>query len=314
MKRFEGGSTAALTFSDEVAAGTITDMLSKALSSVKNGEQPKYGDATALMEIVGTEGSGMTAADREVRKYSKLDVRVLPTVAADDLKAGLTSLQSTLNSTPLFDEVNTFASAVASEMKSRALVAIVVSMLVITLYIWFRFENLNFGLAILVALVHDVLFVLGSLAFVSYINGTPIGDLFMVNDFRINMSMIAAFLTLVGFSLNDTIVIFDRVREVRGKNPRITAEMVNTSLNQTLSRTILTSLTVWLVVIVLYVMGGEGIHGFAFCLTVGVLVGTYSTIYIASPVMLWLSNRNQPQPLGEASLPKANGVMRPANG
>jgi SecD/SecF fusion protein len=133
----------------------------------------------------------------------------------------------------------------------------------------------------------------------------------MINDFRINLAMIAAFLTLVGFSLNDTIVIFDRVREVRGKNPRITPEMVNGSLNQTLSRTILTSLTVWLVVIVLYVMGGEGIHGFAFCLTVGVLVGTYSTIYIASPVMLWLSNRKQKSSQSKA-VTGNEGALRPA--
>ncbi len=104
--------------------------------------------------------------------------------------------------------------------------------------------------------------------------------------------MIAAFLTVVGYSLNDTIVVFDRIRENRGKNPALTVEMVNTSLNQTLSRTLLTSLTTLLVVLVLYAIGGEGIHGFAFCLVTGIVVGTYSTIYIASPILLWLMNRH----------------------
>ena len=112
-----------------------------------------------------------------------------------------------------------------------------------------------------------------------------------LEEFKINLPMIAAFLTIVGYSLNDTIVVFDRVREVRGKNPALTVEMVNTSLNQTLARTLLTSMTTLLVVVILYAFGGEGIHGFAFCLVMGVIVGTYSSIYVASPVLLWLMNR-----------------------
>jgi SecD/SecF fusion protein len=98
-------------------------------------------------------------------------------------------------------------------------------------------------------------------------------------------------MTIVGYSLNDTIVVFDRVREIRGKNPALTEDMIDLALNQTLSRTILTSLTVLMVVVILYALGGEGIHGFAYCLVVGTLVGTYSTIYIAAPVLLWLMNR-----------------------
>jgi SecD/SecF fusion protein len=93
-------------------------------------------------------------------------------------------------------------------------------------------------------------------------------------------------LTLVGFSVNDTIVVFDRIREVRGKSPKLTPEMINESINQTLSRTVLTSLTVFLVVAVLYMFGGEGVHLFAFVMVVGVLIGTFSSIYIASPLLL----------------------------
>ena len=100
-----------------------------------------------------------------------------------------------------------------------------------------------------------------------------------------------AFLTIIGYSLNDTIVVFDRVREVRGRNPALTEDMLNLSVNQTLSRTLLTSFTTFIVVLILYAIGGEGIHGFAFCLVLGVIVGTYSSVYVASPVLLWLMNR-----------------------
>ena len=99
--------------------------------------------------------------------------------------------------------------------------------------------------------MHDVLVTLGVTALASYVTGTSIGNLLLLEDLRINLAMIAAFLTLVGYSLNDTIVVFDRIREVRGKNPAITAQMVNTSLNQTLSRTILTSFTVFIVVLIM---------------------------------------------------------------
>ncbi|MFP6612609.1 MAG: hypothetical protein VB835_09890, partial [Pirellulales bacterium] len=88
--------------------------------------------------------------------------------------------------------------------------------------------------------------------------------------------------------LNDTIVVFDRIREVKGKSPRLTPDMVNTSINQTLSRTLLTSLTTLIVVLILYFVGGPGIHGFAFALVIGVLVGTYSSIFVASPALLWM--------------------------
>jgi SecD/SecF fusion protein len=203
------------------------------------------------------------------------------------------NIRSELAATPLFNEVNTFASAVASETRTNAAIAIVLSILGISAYIWFRFQNLVFGLAAVVSLAHDVLFTLGSLAVASWFAGSSIGDLLLIDDFRINLSMIAAFLTLVGYSLNDTIVVFDRIREVRGKNPLVTSDIVNRSLNSTLGRTLMTGVTVFIVVIILYVFGGSGVHGFAWCLLIGSLVGTYSSIYIASPFLVWfLSGRS----------------------
>ena len=111
----------------------------------------------------------------------------------------------------------------------------------------------------------------------------------------------AAFLTIIGYSLNDTIVVFDRIREVRGRSPELTGEMVNTSINQTLSRTLLTSLTTLLVVVILYVGGGSGIHGFAFSLVVGVIVGTYSSVFVASPILLWMAKGGDPAAAGSRS-------------
>lgn len=291
-QKFNGGSTTTVSFSSEVAVGTIYDMLVSAVEGITAGEGSKYPDAREFIDVEGTKGSGLEATGQQVQKFDEVTVRVTPDVSLEDLQTALANMKHKRDSSPLFDEVNTFASAVASEMKTAAVMAILISLLAIVAYIWFRFQKITFGLAAVVALVHDVLIVLGMMALASWAQGTPIGQALMLNDFRINLPMVAAFLTIVGYSLNDTIVVFDRIREVRGKNPNLTTEIVNTSLNQTLSRTLLTSLTTFLVVIILYTTGGEGIHGFAFCLTLGVIVGTYSSIYVASPVLVWLMNRN----------------------
>ena len=293
LRRFQGGSVVSLKLSDEVATGTIADQLSGSLAKLKDGTQVKYGTPQNLFEIVGTEGSGVNVGERDVRKYSKLEVRALPAIPADDLRTALQDMQATMSASPLFDEVNTFSSSVAGEMLQSAFLAIVFSMLVVVGYIWFRFQNVDFGIAGVAALIHDVLFVMGMLALVSWLRGTFVGDLLLISDMPINLPMIAAFLTLVGYSLNDTIVMFDRIREIRGKNPAITATMVNEATNQTLARTLLTSFTVGIVVAILYVLGGEGIHGFAFCMLIGVVVGTYSSIYIANPILIWLMARRQ---------------------
>ena len=168
----------------------------------------------------------------------------------------------------------------------RALAAMVASLIGIVAYIWIRFQKVSFGLAAVVALIHDVLVVLGAIA-VSFWLKDFLG-IILVEDFKISLAVIAALLTIIGYSLNDTIVVFDRIREVRGKSTDLSGDMVNRSINQTLSRTILTSLTTFIVVLILYGAGGDAIHGFAFALVVGVIVGTYSSIFVASPVLLFL--------------------------
>ena len=127
-----------------------------------------------------------------------------------------------------------------------------------------------------------------------------LGPALLLEPFKIDLPMIAAFLTLIGFSVNDTIVIFDRIRELKVKTPHLTSQMINDAVNQTLSRTILTSLTAWLVVIILYLFGGEGLHGFAFALVVGFLSGTYSTVYIATPILIdFVASKTEPAKAGK---------------
>ena len=108
----------------------------------------------------------------------------------------------------------------------------------------------------------------------------------LLTDFKVNLALVAALLTIIGYSLNDTIVIFDRIRENRGRLAHTSATVLNTSINQTISRTVLTSGTTFLAVLTLYIFGGEGVHGFALAMLIGVIVGTYSSIAIAAPLLL----------------------------
>jgi preprotein translocase SecF subunit len=179
-----------------------------------------------------------------------------------------------------FKRVVSIGSTVAGEMKSRAALALFFACLAIIIYIWFRFGELKFGVAAVLTLVHDVLITVGAVAVADHY-----GNIF--GDVKLNLPMVAAFLTLIGYSLNDTIVLFDRIREnLAGKNRTITKDLIDHSINQNLNRTVLTSVTTFGVVSALYFVGGAAIHGFAFVMMVGVVVGTYSSIFIASPILL----------------------------
>lgn len=166
---------------------------------------------------------------------------------------------------------------IGAELRKSMIQAIVVALFFILIYISWRFEFI-FAVAAIAALFHDVLITLG---------------VFSVLKIEISIAIIAAFLTIVGYSLNDTIVVFDRIREnlkvLRRENYE---KIVNTSLNQSLSRTVITSFTTLFVVVILYFFGGPVIHNFAFALIVGVIVGTYSSIFIASPILVeWQKKR-----------------------
>ncbi len=190
------------------------------------------------------------------------------------------SLESTLSRVTQID------ASVGSEAKTRALIAMLLSFAGIIAYLWVRFGTARYGLAAVVALVHDVLITLGVVVSCTYISETVFGKALLIEDFKINLELIAAFLTLVGYSVNDTIVVFDRIRENRGKNVLPTAQIINDSINQTLSRTILTSFATFIAVFVMYVWGGSGFRGFNFVMLFGILIGTYSSIAIAAPILI----------------------------
>jgi SecD/SecF fusion protein len=210
-----------------------------------------------------------------------------PEVVDDRVASNEWELISTALSQPQsLEQVSSFSSQIAETMKANAIVAVILSLLGILAYIWFRFGSLRYSLAAIVALLHDVLVTLGALALAGYVSHIAFfSQNLKIEAFQIDLGVIAALLTVIGYSLNDTIVILDRIRENRGKRPLPTQEIVNDSINQTLSRTVLTSVTTLVAVIIIYWAGGGGIRPFAFALLVGILVGTYSSVAIAAPLV-----------------------------
>ncbi len=166
---------------------------------------------------------------------------------------------------------------VGAQLKKQALLATVYSLVGMLVYLWFRFE-LIYGVAAVVAVFHDTLITVGA---------------FSLFDKEISLTVIAAILTLIGYSMNDTIVVFDRIREnLRQSRREPLAEVVNRSINQTLSRTVLTSGLTFLAVLSIFLFGGEVLHGFAFALVIGILIGTYSSIAVAAPMLVaWQERR-----------------------
>jgi len=179
-----------------------------------------------------------------------------------------------------------FDPAIASGAAQSAISAIIMSWIAIVLYVWVRFGSFRWGLAAVVCLIHDVVIVVGLLAASLWIADTWLGGILGVGSFKIDLAMVAAILTVIGYSVNDTIVVFDRIRENRGKLSSVSVMALNASINQTLGRTLLTSTTTLIVVVIMYVWGGDAIRPFSFALLVGVLFGTYSSIAIASPLLM----------------------------
>lgn len=170
--------------------------------------------------------------------------------------------------------IETIGPKVGDELKISAVKAILIALGLVLLYITIRFQWRQ-GVSAIVALVHDVLVVVG---------------MFSIFDKEFSLTVVAALLTVVGYSLNDTIVVFDRIRENQGKyRKKSFEETINLSITETLSRTLITSGTTLFVVLSLFLLGGEIIHDFAFALLVGVLIGTYSSIYVASPLSVFLT-------------------------
>lgn len=207
------------------------------------------------------------------------------TDAAHD--AGRQSVESALaagyhDSNFTIEQVEIVGPTAGKQLQKQALLATAYSLLGMLIYLWFRFE-LIYGVAAVVAVFHDTLITVGA---------------FSLTNQEITLTVIAAILTLIGYSMNDTIVVFDRIRENLALSRRETlSDVVNRSINQTLSRTVLTSGLTFLTVLSLYLFGGEVLHGFSFALVIGILIGTYSSIAVAAPMLVayqdWRASRGK---------------------
>jgi SecD/SecF fusion protein len=206
--------------------------------------------------------------------------------ARDGVEVVLSSIKSRLDATPEFQTSTTVGSSVAGDTRVAGGLAILASLIGIIIYMGVRFKGLAYGFAAAIGLVHDVIVVLGLIAVSAWVANWF--SILQVSEFKISLAVVAAFLTIIAYSINDTIILFDRVRENRGKSPVLTDRMINTAVNQTLSRTVLTSLTTFFVTLILYFLGGQGIHTFAFAMCVGVAFGTYSTIGVCAPLLYWM--------------------------
>jgi len=180
------------------------------------------------------------------------------------------TLINNLNAEINFRRVENVGPKVSSELLQSGIIAISLSLIAMLFYIWIRFEW-QFSVGSIIALFHDVIITIG---------------IFSILSLEINLSIIAAVLTIVGYSMNDTVVIYDRIRENLNKHTRLNiSETANLSINETLSRTIITSLTTLLALLSIYILGGEILRGFSFAMILGVLIGTYSSIFVAAPVL-----------------------------
>tara|TARA_Y100000741_G_scaffold354322_1_gene328527 strand:+ start:407 stop:1348 length:942 start_codon:yes stop_codon:yes gene_type:complete len=205
-------------------------------------------------------------------------IRVEQQAGGDQIQQNVVNIVKTALNTSLSSDINfrrteVVGPKVSSELIKAGIIAIVVAVFAMLVYIWFRFEW-QFSLGAVIALIHDVLLTLG---------------IFSLLQLEFNLSIIAAILTIVGYSMNDTVVVYDRVREnLRKYRKKEIIDLLNISINETLSRTIMTSVTTLLALLSLYIFGGSVIKGFTFAMIWGVLVGTYSSIFIAAPLLNYL--------------------------
>ena len=224
----------------------------------------------------------MNLGDVTVKKFGKENdylVKIEMTESNNEnfIKSINEKLSSDLGSNINFRRVENVGPKVSKELLKAGLLAISLSLIAMLFYIWIRFEW-QFSLGAIIALMHDVIITVGIFSFLSY---------------EVNLSIVAAVLTIVGYSMNDTVVIFDRIRENLKKYSKIPiSEISNTSTNQTLSRTLITSVTTLLALFSIYIFGGAILKGFSFAMIIGVIIGTYSSIFVATPILNY-TNVNQ---------------------
>ena len=249
---FVGGTVIQVSSTNNIDINKVRDLLSP----------------TVLNKSEVTEITGMNT-NQQFRIKTNLKIE-------DTTEISSIIMNSLRDYNPEIRAIESVGPKVGKELQYQAIYAIGLALIMLMIYIGFRFDQF-YAMGSVVAIIHDVLITLG---------------IFSLLNLEIDLSIVAAFLTIVGYSLNDTIVIFDRFRENSQKDLKLSlTDLANLSLNQTLSRTIITSLTTLMVVTILFFIGGEAIKYFAFALIIGVIVGTYSSMFVASPFMLYFKSR-----------------------
>jgi len=262
---FKGGTLVAVNFTEPVDINKIRSSLSSVSIDGQNFDFSKeeikhFGDeSNVAIRIASIENEPPRFANRVSESLASIYPDLLPSEKSDFILS-----------------IDKVGPKVGAELSSDAVLAILYALGFILIYISVRFE-FKYAIGAIAALTHDVLITLG---------------VFSILGYEISLAVIAAFLTIVGYSLNDTIVIFDRVREnVKSLKGSSMESVINQSINDSLSRTIVTSLTTFLVVLILFLVGGEVIHTFSFAMIVGVVIGTYSSIFVASPIVIKMDKK-----------------------
>lgn len=246
---FKGGAKLEYKFNRTVSEGEVREALAGAVAGTPH-----------VVRFGAKDENRMSIKVELPEEHAKIGEQV---TAALETKFGAGSA--------LLEKEETVGPRVGKELRRKAILATIFSWLLMMVYIAYRFEFV-YAPGALLSLVHDTVITVGIFAFLHK---------------EVDLTILAALLTLIGYSINDTIVVFDRIRENRHRiTPTTVWEVVNDSINSTISRTIITSLTVFLVVVVLFWKGGGTLHDFAFCMIIGVIIGTYSSIFIASPIYI----------------------------
>jgi SecD/SecF fusion protein len=201
----------------------------------------------------------------------------------DNEKTKVTSAMEIETSLPQVTQIDP---SVGKEAQRQALVAIVLSLIAMLIYLAVRFGDLRYGFGGVITLAHDTCATIGAVSVCTYIAAASIGQMLLIGDFKFDMTMVAAFLTLLGYSINDSIVIYDRIRENKRRSQVLTPQIINNSINECMSRTLLTGTTTLLVLLAMYIFGGKGLRGFNFTLLFGIIIGTYSSVAISAPILL----------------------------
>lgn len=238
-----------------------------------------------------TQMNGLGLGEVQIQEFGAPDdvlIRIGTQEGGDaSQQIAIQKVKEALGDTVDYRRVEVVGPTVSGELVQSGTIAVLVAIFAVLVYIWFRFEW-QFSIGAVAALVHDVVLTIG---------------LFTIVQLEFNLSIIAAILTIVGYSLNDTVVVYDRVRENLRKYKKMPLDqLLDVSINDTLSRTILTSVTTLIALGSLYIFGGEVIRGFTFAMIWGVVVGTYSSIFVAAPLLLWLGVKREWSGLGRSKV------------